>query len=382
MPESYEEIVCVSRPERIEDLDEAGYLMANPDVARAGMAGREHFERFGQKEGRMQFQNLDRVRGLREQKLARLRFRVPPKPGRQWGEPANFLSAEDMAEFNIPEAPPVSANQYGEFFLDEVRSNPELLYLDVGAGLRYSVQPNVINAEIYPSISTDVLCVGEALPFEDALFDYVICAAVLEHTRRPWDVAREICRVTKPGGRIWIDYPFLQGVHGYPHHYFNATPQGAISLFEDYCAIESSTIQPNNHPIQSIWWLLFVWRAGLQEPDRTAFEAMTVADILAAPPDAHMDAAFCRNLSEEARFTIPAGSTLRAIRKPDVPISPTMSGRRTDVESRLLHAEATLRALQGSTSWRLTAPLRGLMKLLKRADIMHSEFHSGNRTSP
>ena len=366
-----DEIVCVRKPDSVDDVDETAYLDANPDVRKAGMCARDHFIKFGRREGRLQWANQDRVAELREKKLRSLRFRRQPSVPRDYGQPVNFLTPETIAEFGIPESPPVSANQYGGAFIDEIRAKPAHLGLDVGAGLRYSYFENIVNTEIYPSFSTDVLCIGEDLPFDDDQFDYVICAAVLEHTRRPWEVAHEICRVLKPGGKLLVDYPFLQGVHGYPHHYFNATPQGSISLFEESCDILSSTVEPNNHPIQSIWWVLAAWRYGLEGVDRDSFENLTIGEILATPPDAHLGASFCKNLSEEARRIIPAGSTLIAHKKTDCtldtidPSSSAVRGgdeaARRDVAMQQLEAlEAEVSALRASRSWRLTSPLRAL----------------------
>jgi SAM-dependent methyltransferase len=348
-------VICARTPDSVDDVDEAGYLDANPDVRRAGMSAREHFIQAGRAEGRLQFANQDRVAKMRERKLESLRFRRQPAP-RSYGQPANFLTPEIVSEFGIPEAPPVSANQYGGPFIEEIRSNPESLCLDVGAGLRHSCFSNVVNTEIYPSISTDVLCVGEDLPFESEQFDYVICAAVLEHTRRPWEVAREICRVLKAGGKVLVDYPFLQSVHGYPHHYFNATPQGAISLFEAYCDILTSTIEPNNHPIQSIFWFLMIWRSGLEGADREAFDKLTVGEILSVPPEAQLGAAYCRNLSEHVKRIIPAGSTLIARRKHDC-------ARSVNEPLAQFLTKGRVQALLHSTSWWITRSLRKLRGL-------------------
>jgi SAM-dependent methyltransferase len=378
-----EEIVCVQKPETVDDVDEAGYLDANPDIRKAGMQAREHFFRIGQREGRLQFVNQERVAEMREKKLRSLRFRRQSSAPRNYGEPTNFLSPETVAEFGIPESPPVSANQYGGPFLDEIRGNPERLCLDVGAGLRYSYLSNVVNTEIYPSISTDVLCVGEDLPFDSDQFDYVICASVLEHARRPWEVASEICRVLKPGGKLLVDYPYLQTVHGYPHHYFNATPQGAISLFERYCDTLSSTIEPNNHPIQSIWWILTIWRHGLEGIDRDSFENLTIGQILATPPEAHLEASFCGNLTEEARRIIPAGSTMIARKKsgyafetsaaPNDVLGGGDGGSRQDAAMHLRELvgalEAEVAALRASRSWRLTAPLRALHRRWRQFQV-------------
>ncbi|MBN1921626.1 MAG: class I SAM-dependent methyltransferase [Anaerolineae bacterium] len=49
--------------------------------------------------------------------------------------------------------------------------------------------------------------VGEALPFADASFDVVFSHEVLEHVRDDGACAREMVRVTRPGGRIVIFVP-------------------------------------------------------------------------------------------------------------------------------------------------------------------------------
>jgi len=311
----YEEVACVSTPGSLAALDARGYLEANPEIVRAGFSAEEHFSRWGQAEGRIQFFNHDEVGALRDRKLKRVRFRRRPAVDRVAGAAANFLPKEVMEAFAIPDAPPVSANPYSEHLWEQIRASPDKLHLDVGAGLRGRVCSNVINTEIYPNISTDVLCVGEDLPFASDQFDHVFCFAVLEHTRRPWDVARELVRVTKPGGTLLIDWPFLQGVHGYPHHYFNATPQGVVSLFEQGCEILSSSVEPNNHPIQALWWLLATWRDGLAGEAKERFLGMSVGEILAAAPDVQLEGDFCSALSEEAKWMIPAGSTLLARKK-------------------------------------------------------------------
>jgi SAM-dependent methyltransferase len=353
------EIPHIVRPMSADELDAAGYLAANPDVRAAGAAAADHFAWYGQAEGRWQWVNSAAIARLRERKLARLRFRPAAAP-RAEGAAANFLPRALADAFLLPDDPPISSNDYGGHLVELIRANPQKLFLDVGAGLRHTYFSNVVNTEIHPWATTDVVCVGEDLPFEADQFDYVLSFAVLEHTRRPWDVAREMCRVLKPGGEIWVDYPFLQPVHGYPHHYFNATPMGSASLFEPYCDIRTLEIFDNNHPIRALRWILEEWRHGLPADLAARFGDLRIADLLATSADAQMDSFYSRALNEAARRVIAAGSGLVAITRPVAIAPPDAAARET---ARLAGA---LAAVHASTSWRLTAPLRALGKLLGR----------------
>jgi SAM-dependent methyltransferase len=121
-------------------------------------------------------------------------------------------------------------------------SLPDGLLLDCGAGRRPTYYSNVVNYEIVDYDSTDVLGVGEYLPFKDDMFDAVISVAVLEHVCDPFRCATEISRVLKPGRRLICGVPFICPLHGYPHHYYNMTGQGLRALFEDKLEIEDHTV--------------------------------------------------------------------------------------------------------------------------------------------
>ncbi len=51
---------------------------------------------------------------------------------------------------------------------------------------------------------------GERLPFADAEFDGVVVVDMLEHVRDEAAFARELARVTKPGGRLVVNTPHLK----------------------------------------------------------------------------------------------------------------------------------------------------------------------------
>lgn len=60
--------------------------------------------------------------------------------------------------------------------------------------------------------------IGDAhfLPFKDNSFDGVVSFGVLEHTHRPWYIIKEIYRVIKKEGMVFIGVPFIQGYHPAP----------------------------------------------------------------------------------------------------------------------------------------------------------------------
>lgn len=311
-----DELACVSQPGSADEVDEAGYFAANPDARWSGMTARQHFLLRGFGERRSQWVHLPEIARLRERKLSRVAFRDAPVPARQEGQAPNFLSRQTIEEFAIPESPPVSAHPYGRPVLDVIEANRDKLMLDVGAGVRQVYYANVINTDIYASVSTDVICIAEDLPFADEQFDAVFCLATLEHTRRPWDVASEICRVLKPGGTVMIDYPFMQPVHGYPHHYFNATPLGNRSLFETACDIRSVEVGWHHHPIIGLQWILTVFRNGLQPDEARRFEDLRIGDLVNRPLSTLMEESYCVGLAPQMKEVIATGSMLIATKKP------------------------------------------------------------------
>jgi hypothetical protein len=172
-----------------------------------------------------------------------------------------------------------------------------------------------------------------------------------------------MCRVLKPGGTVRVDYPFISPVHGFPSHYFNATPEGVISLFERYCDIQSSAVESNNHPIQGLWWILALWREGLFGDDRKAFEAMTIEQILAQPAASHLESRFCGLLDDGMLRIIPAGSTLVATKKAGLKGAPIPDEHALRAQTAALREE--LRLVRASTSWKITAPIRSVLSRLR-----------------
>jgi SAM-dependent methyltransferase len=108
--------------------------------------------------------------------------------------------------------------------------------LDFGAGHPHPdrLYPHVLLHEAVTSNQIDVVSLTPRLPYRDNAFDAIISQAVFEHIPRPWEVARELHRVLKPGGQIHIDTAFMQPFHSDPDHYFNMTVPGVREIFRPF----------------------------------------------------------------------------------------------------------------------------------------------------
>lgn len=62
-------------------------------------------------------------------------------------------------------------------------------------------------------------------------FSLVVCCSVLEHVERPWLMAENISRLTKPGGRLYMSVPWVWRYHAYPDDYFRFSWRGIETLF-------------------------------------------------------------------------------------------------------------------------------------------------------
>lgn len=298
------------------NFDEASYLAAHADVRAAVSAGRfssgrHHFDLFGRSEGRTFDRDMSLVEPRRT-KMAKLEPFLRTDMACAWeGGKVNFLTPELRESARICDTDAQSQHAYDGDICALIRDYPDGLILDCGAGLRKTYFENVVNFEIVDYPSTDVLGVGETLPFVDGTFDAVISVAVLEHVRDPFRCADEIARVLKPGGRLYCCVPFLQPYHGYPHHYFNATPQGLRRLFADTLHVDDVRTNEGTHPIWALQWILASWADGLPPETCEAFRKMTVEDLLRAPGD-QIGKPFCRDLPPNKTMELACATILTA----------------------------------------------------------------------
>jgi SAM-dependent methyltransferase len=302
-----------------ENFDENEYLLSNPDVANAVREGAfrsgwEHWQHFGRKE-RRRSRAITQVSDLQHKKLAKLEpFLNLDLPHIRRGIKYDFLTDALRQETGIVSTSAVSSNDYDDYARSLIYDFPDGLVLDCGAGRRSVYYSNVVNYEIVDYDSTDVIGVGECLPFKTGSFDGVISMAVLEHVRDPFKCAAEICRVLKPGGKLLCAVPFLQPEHGYPHHYYNMAPQGLRALFDRTLIIDDHKVIDSIKPIWTLTWFLNSWAAGLQGAAREEFVSLRIGDLLNNPLEL-IDRSWVKQLSERKNFEL-ACATLLFAHKP------------------------------------------------------------------
>jgi hypothetical protein len=313
-------------------LDPEGYLFINEDVAEAALAAKDakkfavrHWQNHGVGEDRLQLSTalFPTIAAARTAKMAKLLGRSPGSEAllESHHEMVCSYSMASMRARGDSRLPVpyerVSAHSYDPEIEAWCDGDPNSLFLDIGAGLRPVYRPNVVYVEIAALPTTDILAFGDDLPFDDGTFDGAICLAVLEHVINPFAVAEEMVRVLRPGGRLVVDWPFLQPVHGYPNHYFNATEHGARLAFErlaDVATVESH-VPLWFHPAFTLRWFLDEWFQRLPEGEGQAFQDLTVREILAQDMHSLLGQDWSTGLTEDNQSTISAGTRITVTKR-------------------------------------------------------------------
>lgn len=87
--------------------------------------------------------------------------------------------------------------------------------LNLGCG--EDKKPGYVNLDFHDHVSPDVVHDLNVFPypFEDNSFDEIICYHILEHLDKPFWVMRELHRILKPGGKLFIKVPHFS--RGFSH---------------------------------------------------------------------------------------------------------------------------------------------------------------------
>jgi SAM-dependent methyltransferase len=82
----------------------------------------------------------------------------------------------------------------------------------------------------------DVACdlTKDSNPLPKNYFDLVVCCSVMEHVPNPWDMARCIGNLVKPGGKLYISVPWVWRYHPYPDDYYRFSFSAIRYLYPDF----------------------------------------------------------------------------------------------------------------------------------------------------
>ena len=165
-----------------------------------------------------------------------------------------------------------------------------------------------------PNNSVDVIGDGVELPFKDNTFDAILSHAVFEHVRYPFESAKELIRVLKPQGSLYISVPFLFHEHGYPNHFYNMTQSGLLNLFGDSILVKEIGVFNNGYPICFLTAYLDHYVKGLPEKVAKKFKKMKMGDFLTHYVD-HLHENYVTELDQETNKKLACVNSLIATKK-------------------------------------------------------------------
>lgn len=110
--------------------------------------------------------------------------------------------------------------------------------IDVGSGPE-RLGKEFINVDIFPFPEVDIVSDATKLPFKDNTIDAAVSESLFEHVPDAHLVAREMVRVVKPGGYVYVSAPFMHPFHASPDDFNRWTISGLKHMFRDLEIVES-----------------------------------------------------------------------------------------------------------------------------------------------
>lgn len=130
-----------------------------------------------------------------------------------------------------------SADERNRLFNELIESLHEKRCLQIGVkdnvGAKYG--PNWISVDKYDTRDfIDYHYDIHDLEFDDESFDAIVCISILEHIQYPEKALKELHRVLRAGGRIWVQLPFQYPYHEGPRDYWRVSPDGLRIWMKDF----------------------------------------------------------------------------------------------------------------------------------------------------
>lgn len=159
---------------------------------------------------------------------------------------------------------------------------PNPVIFDIGskgarAGYAFGPPPKdarVVCVDIENGTGVDLVADAHDLHMvEDNSVDFVTSVSVLEHVRYPQKIVKEMHRILKPGGIIYINVPFIFPFHADPSDFYRFTFKGIDILCEDFEKLDSGF---NRGPASTMHHLLVHFLAMLFSFNRKTIYGINV----------------------------------------------------------------------------------------------------------
>lgn len=140
------------------------------------------------------------------------------------------------------------------FIETETKGKHFPVVVDIGVGAaphkKFIAHDRYIGVDIedrggVPDVLIEDINKGLSLP--DGTADLVLCTEVLEHTKDPHLVVRELGRITKKGGTVLLTTPMVWPLHEAPNDHFRFTQYGAEHLFKEAGFTEIRSLGSNGY---------------------------------------------------------------------------------------------------------------------------------------
>ena len=113
--------------------------------------------------------------------------------------------------------------------------------------------------DIDPKANADYtadLCADNSSTIPAGEFDFILCTEVLEHTLQPFDAVKEMHRMLKPGGLIFLTVPFNFRIHGPLPDCWRFTEHGLRSLFRSFEIVSLNALETQNRDLMPVHYQL------------------------------------------------------------------------------------------------------------------------------
>ena len=106
----------------------------------------------------------------------------------------------------------------------------ESVYKKLFVNCKYKAIDLAVGENRWNYTNLDYVAPLHEMPIDDNQFDAVLCTQVLEHLEWPRESVKEMYRVLKPGGVLYITAPMAHAEHQTPYDFFRYTSYGLESI--------------------------------------------------------------------------------------------------------------------------------------------------------